>query len=157
MAGTTAHNLDATDWAILAELQRDGRLPLPELGRKVGLDESAVDDRVRRLVAAGAITGYRAAVDLPALGFPVLAWVRLVTPTPRPRPLDQLIAQRREILECMWIAADSCHLLRVAATSMHHLQDVTAALGQLGQVSASVVTETVLPIRSVCPPPRPLF
>jgi len=36
-----AENPDMTDWAILAELQRDGRIPLTELARRVSLSASA--------------------------------------------------------------------------------------------------------------------
>jgi Lrp/AsnC family leucine-responsive transcriptional regulator len=36
-----AESLDATDWAILGEVQRDGRIPLTELGRRVSLGASA--------------------------------------------------------------------------------------------------------------------
>jgi Lrp/AsnC family leucine-responsive transcriptional regulator len=34
-------SLDATDWAILIELQQDGRIALTELGRRVNLSASA--------------------------------------------------------------------------------------------------------------------
>ncbi|MBV8931597.1 MAG: AsnC family transcriptional regulator, partial [Kutzneria sp.] len=50
-------NLDETDWVILAELQREGRLSFTELGRRVSLGTSATTERVRRLEAAGVITG----------------------------------------------------------------------------------------------------
>ena len=52
-----AESLDATDWAILGEVQRDGRIPLTELGRRVNLSASATTERVKRLEAAGVITG----------------------------------------------------------------------------------------------------
>lgn len=68
-----AESLDTTDWFILAELQRDGRLPLTELARRVSLSASATTERVRRLEAAGVISGYRAVVDLGKVGYAVLA------------------------------------------------------------------------------------
>jgi Lrp/AsnC family leucine-responsive transcriptional regulator len=40
-----AESLDETDWAILGELQRDGRLPLTELARRVSLSPSATTER----------------------------------------------------------------------------------------------------------------
>ena len=61
-------SLDATDWSILVEVQRDGRIPLTELGRRVSLSASATTERVERLEAAGVITGYRADVDLAKVG-----------------------------------------------------------------------------------------
>jgi DNA-binding Lrp family transcriptional regulator len=72
-----AESLDATDWAILGEVQRDGRIPLTELGRRVNLSASATTERVKRLEATGVVTGYRAVVDLEKVGCAVLAVVRL--------------------------------------------------------------------------------
>ncbi|MFD0888358.1 Lrp/AsnC family transcriptional regulator [Streptosporangium algeriense] len=59
-----AENLDPACWAIPTELQRNGRVPFTELGRRVSLSSAAVTERVGRLEPADAITGYRAAIDL---------------------------------------------------------------------------------------------
>ena len=48
--------LDATDWAILAELQQDGRIPHTELGRRVNLSASATTERVKRLESTYRVT-----------------------------------------------------------------------------------------------------
>jgi len=69
--------LDAYDVRILTELQADARTSLAELGRRVHLSQPAVAERVRKLEAAGVITGYRATVDLAALGFGIRALVRV--------------------------------------------------------------------------------
>jgi Lrp/AsnC family leucine-responsive transcriptional regulator len=45
--------MDATGRRILQELQRNGRISLAELGRRVALSPPAVADRVRRLEQAG--------------------------------------------------------------------------------------------------------
>ena len=61
---TLNFELDAHDTRILAELQADARLTMAELGRRVHLSQPAVTERVRKLEAAGVVTGYRATVDL---------------------------------------------------------------------------------------------
>src|ERR1041384_2726175 len=74
-----AAELDAKDIAILEALQEDGRVSLSELGRKVGLSQPAMSERVKRLEERGVITGYGARVDLAALGFNMMAIIRLRT------------------------------------------------------------------------------
>ena len=69
--------LDTYDTRILAELQADARLTLAELGRRVHLSQPAVAERVRKLEAANVITGYRATVNLAALGYGIRALVRV--------------------------------------------------------------------------------
>src|SRR6476660_3679559 len=69
--------LDAYDTRILAELQADARLTMAELGRRVHLSQPAVTERVRKLEAAGVISGYRATVDLAKLGYGIRAIMRV--------------------------------------------------------------------------------
>lgn len=136
-----------TDWSILAELQRDGRLPLTELARRVSLSASATTERVRRLEAAGVISGYRAVVDLGKVGFAVLAVVRLKYPGSRHEPLHRLLGERTEILECLRTTGDDCYTLKVAATSMAHLEKVMDELAQFGSTTTNIVYSETLPYR----------
>ncbi|MCC8250315.1 Lrp/AsnC family transcriptional regulator [Saccharothrix luteola] len=144
-------NLDPTDWSILAELQRDGRIALSELGRRVNLSASATTERVRRLESAGVITGYRAEVDLAKVGYAVLAVVRLKYPGNRHEPLHALLADRPEILECLRTTGDDCYTLKVAATSMPHLEQVVNDLTGFGSTTTNIVYSQTLPYRGVSP------
>lgn len=147
-----AVNLDGIDWAIIEQLQREARISLSELGRRVGLSSSATTERVRNLESLGVITGYHAAVDLAKVGYPVLAVVRLKYPGNRHQPLRQLVAGRREILECLRTTGDDCYTLKVAATSMEHLETVMDELAGLGSTTTNVVYSHTLPYRG---PDRP--
>jgi Lrp/AsnC family leucine-responsive transcriptional regulator len=138
-------DLNSTDWAILTELQQDGRLPLTELGRRVSLSASATTERVKRLESIGVITGYRAAVDLEKVGYTVLAVVRLKYPGNRHEPLHKLLARRSEILECLRTTGDDCYTLKVAATSMGHLEQLVNELTPFGSTTTSVVYSQTLP------------
>ncbi|WP_440104682.1 Lrp/AsnC family transcriptional regulator [Streptosporangium sp. H16] len=142
-----AENLDATDWSILVEVQRDGRIPITELGRRVNLSASATTERVRRLEATGVITGYHANVDLEKAGFPVLAVMRLKYPGSRHQPLHRLLDERPEILECLRTTGDDCYTLKVAATSMSHLEELVDELALLGSTTTNLVYSQTLPYR----------
>jgi Lrp/AsnC family leucine-responsive transcriptional regulator len=147
-----AVSLDDTDWAILAEVQRDGRISLTELGKRVNLSASAATERVKRLETTGVITGYRADVDLEKVGIAVLAVVRLKYPGSRHQPLHRLFGERLEILECLRTTGDDCYTLKVAATSMAHLEQVIDELAQLGSTTTSVVYRQTLPFRGPSAP-----
>ena len=60
--------MDAIDRAIIAELERDGRLTNVELANRVGLTTGPCLRRVQRLEADGVIRGYRAVIDAAAVG-----------------------------------------------------------------------------------------
>jgi Lrp/AsnC family leucine-responsive transcriptional regulator len=147
-----AANLDDVDWAIIDQLQQEARISLSELGRRVNLSPSATTERVRQLEALGVITGYHAVLDLGKTGYPVLAIVRLKYPGNHHQPLRRLLAERREVLECLRTTGDDCYTLKVAATSMGHLETLVDELAGFGSTTTSVVYSQTLPYRG---PSRP--
>jgi Lrp/AsnC family transcriptional regulator, leucine-responsive regulatory protein len=69
--------LDEIDWRLVEELQADSRQSFNALSRRVHLSPPAVAERVRRLEAAGVITGYRATIDPARAGQPLTAFIQL--------------------------------------------------------------------------------
>lgn len=146
---------DRTDRAILAVLQQDGRRSMAELARDVRMSASAVAERVRRLEEAGVIRGYRADVDPEALGYSVLAHLRLRYPSSTYGPLHALLADIPEVLEAHHVTGDDCFVIKVVATSMRDLERITGRIGALGSVTTSVAYSSPIVARSVTPPEAP--
>jgi Lrp/AsnC family transcriptional regulator, leucine-responsive regulatory protein len=144
---------DATDWRLLAELQRDGRASYADLARAVSMSASAVTERVRRLEEAGVIAGYRATVDPERVGLTVMAFVRLRYPTGNYRPFHALLDSTPEIVEAHHVTGEDCFVLKVLARSMRHLEEVTGRISGLGSVTTSVVYSSPLTGRAVAEPP----
>src|SRR4051794_19281968 len=142
-----AEILDQTDWLILLELQRDGRVPLVELARRINLGASATTERVKRLESTGVITGYRAEVDLERVGYPVLAVVRLKQAGSRNDKFHRLLEECAEVLECVRVTGEDCYVLKVAATSMAHLEQVVNDLSFFGDTNTNIVYSQSLPFR----------
>ena len=140
---------DATDWRILEALQREGRATYAELARAVSMSASAVTERVRRLEEAGVIAGYTAVVVPERLGLPILAFVRLRYPTGNYKPFHDLVEVTPEILEAHHVTGDDCFIIKVAARSMRHLEEVSGRIGALGSVTTSVVYSSPLPRRAI--------
>jgi Lrp/AsnC family transcriptional regulator len=72
-------HMDDFDLKILTALQRDGSMSQRELADVVGLSQNACWRRLQRLQASGVIRGYRAAVDLAALGLDLTVLVMIRT------------------------------------------------------------------------------
>ncbi|KUN88361.1 ArsR family transcriptional regulator [Streptomyces bungoensis] len=143
----TVYSPDSTDWHILDVLQRDGRVSYAELARAVSMSPSAVTERVRRLEEAGVIRGYAAVVDPERLGLAILAFVRLRYPNGNYKPFHDLVAATPEILEAHHVTGDDCFVIKVAARSMPHLEEISGRIGALGSVTTSVVYSSPLPRR----------
>src|SRR5689334_1279754 len=67
--------LDRIDRQILKRLQENGRLSISQIASEVHLTVAPCCERVRRLEAAGYITGYFAQLDPQRLGLGLLAYV----------------------------------------------------------------------------------
>ncbi len=145
----TGYSPDATDWRILEVLQRDGRASFAELARAVSMSPSAVTERVRRLEETGVISGYAAVVEHDRLGLPILAFVRLRYPHGNYKPFHDLLDSTPEVLEAHHVTGDDCFVIKVAARSMRHLEEVSGRIASLGSVTTSVVYSSPLPRRPV--------
>ena len=152
MAVTFPFTADNVDRALLAELQRDGRQSVAELARRVHMSNSAVAERIRRLEEAGVIAGYRAVVDPDRLGYGILAFLRLRYPSSQYQPLHELLADIPEVVEAHHVTGDDCFILKVVATSMRHLEQVSGRVGTLGSVTTSVSYSSPFPTRPIVPP-----
>ena len=147
MAGEST--VDKTDWLLLEELQKDGRISYADLARVVAMSPSAVAERVRRLEESGVIAGYRATVDPERVGLAVLAFVRLRYPTGNYRPFHALLDSTPAIVEAHHVTGEDCFVLKVVARSMRHLEEVTGRIAGLGSVTTSVVYSSPLTGRAI--------
>ncbi len=108
--------LDATDHAILAHLQQDGRMTNADLAERVHLSPSAVLRRVRRLEEAGVIDRYVMLVNPAAIGRPTSVFVEISLRSQQEDVLDAFEAAVVHIPEVM-----SCHLMAGAADYLVHV------------------------------------
>ncbi len=129
--------LDLHDTRILAELQADARLTMAELGRRVHLSQPAVTERVRKLEAAGVITGYRATVDLAKLGYGIRAMIR-VGRAEYARVVT-LIQQTPEVIQALNVTGEDSWILEIAVIDVAHLDAVVTKFCLLTETSTAVI------------------
>ena len=131
------NGLDLYDTRILAELQADARLTMAELGRRVHLSQPAVTERVRKLEAAGVITGYRATVNLGALGYGIRAVMR-VARCDYTRVV-KLIQQTPEVIDAYNVTGEDSWILEIAVIDVAHLDAVVTKFCLLAETSTSII------------------
>jgi Lrp/AsnC family transcriptional regulator, leucine-responsive regulatory protein len=109
--------MDAIDRAIIAELERDGRLANVDLAARVNLSPSPCLRRVRALEEAGVIRGYHADIDPGAVGraFEVSVLLEL---TQKDRgtveAFERRIAGMEAVVECRRMFGVPDYIIRVA-------------------------------------------
>ena len=151
--------LDRTDRALLAELQRDGRISNRDLAERVHLSESACLRRVRALDEAGVIERYAAVVSQAKAGLPGNVFVSITLNRQEQGDLsafEDAIRRVPEVMECYLMAGPQDYLLRVVVSDPSdfervHSQHLTRLPG-VARVQSSFALRTVrksaeLPVR----------
>lgn len=115
------------------------------LAQGADVAESTAHNRVAAMVESGVIRGFRAEVDLAAVGCPIqaLILVRLQTSArPRLREEAQRLANVRGVLEVLFLGGQYDLAVRVAAQNTTELRDIV--VNELSRHPETAGTETCL-------------
>lgn len=156
-----ASGLDEIDYKLLGLLQKDDRVPVAEMGKALGVAPSTLNDRIRRLVKLGVVTGFHARVDPEKLGLDLLAYVFVGWSDPGTEKLFLArIAEAPEVLEAHHVTGAWNYLLKVRLKTTRDLEGFFADV--LKTVPGMQRTETLIVLSSPkdtnvveLPAPRP--
>jgi Lrp/AsnC family transcriptional regulator, leucine-responsive regulatory protein len=147
--------LDAVNRAILEELQRDARLSMAELGRRVNLSPPAVAERVQRLEREGVIRGYHAEIDPTKLGYTVAAVVRVAPATRQLEKIRQVARDTPQVVECHRITGEDCFFLKLHLRSIDELEPLLDRFTPYGRTTTSIIHSSPVDRRPLPLDPRP--
>jgi len=143
--------LDEFDRKIVSILGRDGRITYTDLAQRVGLSKTPCQQRVKRLVESGLITGFRAIVDPAKVGLDHVAFAEVKLSDTREEALRQFNAAVRlipEVEECHMIASSFDYLLKVRTPDIRRyrivLGEKISSLPHVASTSTFVAMETIL-------------
>lgn len=145
MSEQTDYKIDNLDASLLEELQRDARIGVLELSRRLDVARGTVQARLDRMVAAGVIRNFSADLNLEALGFRVKAYVTVEAKEGQIDSVVDPLSQIDEVLEVHSVAAQGDLLCLVAARSNQHLMDVLEkilAVPDIARTSTAIVLKT---------------
>jgi Lrp/AsnC family leucine-responsive transcriptional regulator len=144
--------IDAVNKRILEELQREPRLTMSELGRRIGMSSPAVTERVRRLEETGVIRGYRLDLNPAALGLPIAAYIRIHPNSGQLPRIAELAQQIPEVAECHRITGEDCFIVKVYIPAIDQLDRLLDSFLVYGSTTTSLIQSSPVPLR---PPPFP--
>ncbi len=143
-------DLDEFDRKIIAILGRDGRMTYTELAQRVGLSKTPCQQRVKRLVDSGLITGFRAIVDPAKLGLDHVAFTEVKLSDTREEALrrfNEAVRRIPEVEECHMIASSFDYLLKVRTPDIRRyrivLGEKISSLPHVASTSTFVAMETI--------------
>jgi DNA-binding Lrp family transcriptional regulator len=113
------------DHRILQLLAAEGRVSWRELAQRVGLSLTPTLRRVRRLEAAGYISGYTARFDETRLGGGISVFISVTLERQTEEKLkvfEERIARVPEVMSCFRMTGGADYLLRVLVTDLASYQ-----------------------------------
>jgi len=121
--------LDVIDRKIIRELQRDARLSVTEIAKRVGLSKTPVALRIRQLESSGLIAGYRAILSPLKLGLTHVTYVEVRLSDTREIALSRFNEAVRaipEVEECYMIAGGFDYLMKIRSHDMADYRRIMA-------------------------------
>ncbi len=135
--------MDESDLRLLSLIQYNSKLSYAELGKRVGLSVSAVNERLKKLQAQGIIRSYVAVLDAEAVGLDLCAFIQVLIDRPENEPTFlKRIAKVREVQECHHLTGEFSYLLKVRVRNTSHLE--TLLKEQLKSLKGLVRTHTFI-------------
>ena len=128
--------LDSTDMRILYILVRDARTPFRQIAKELGIGESTVYVRIRKLLDMGILKGFTAIVDLDKLGYGVMAFIEVKV---KPQVLGGItgrITGVKGVVEVYEVSGEYPLIAKVVASSNAELSRIIDDIGRIEGVDS---------------------
>lgn len=134
---------DEIDIMILSELQKNSRLSIRELSKRINLSPPSVTERVKRLEDNGVIEGYTIKINKKKLGLNVDCIIKVTMKNGEYERFKTFIKDFPRSEWCYRIAGDGCFLVKL---SICDLQEVEYFINA---ISSCALTTTIIAFSSV--------
>jgi Lrp/AsnC family transcriptional regulator, leucine-responsive regulatory protein len=124
-------DIDHTDLLILDELQRDGRLPVTELSKRVNLSATPCTQRIRKFEEDGVILGFQARLAPKPLGLSLLVFVTVKlksTDEATLRAFNAAVKPVPQILECHMTGGGFDYLIKLRVKDMAEYRQILGSV-----------------------------
>lgn len=149
--------MDDIDKKICGLLQESGRSSSAELAASVGLSLSAANERVRRLVASGAIAGWQAKLDPLSFGLGLCAFVLIDMRFEGEDEAVATLAVHPEVQELHHISGPHSYLMKLRVADTRALQDfltrVVKPLPAILRTESIITLDTAKETAAIAVPP----
>ncbi|NPA47461.1 MAG: Lrp/AsnC family transcriptional regulator [Thermococci archaeon] len=136
--------LDDIDREILSILQKNSRTPLREISKEVGLAESTVYERIKKLKERGIIKKFTVILDPDALGFHILALILIKAKAGEYSNVARELGRYPEIVEVYETTGDYDMVVKIRTKGS---EDLNEFLDRIGDVKGVEATHTMVVLK----------
>ena len=137
------YHIDQTDQKILSFLVKNARMPFLEIARECGVSGAAIHQRVKRLEAAGVITGSRLLVKPQALGLNICAFMSIsLSEADKYNEVVECLKKIPEVVECHFVTGKDALLVKIYCFDNEHIMVVL--LNTIQKIPYILATDTMI-------------
>lgn len=140
---TLQMKFDEIDVLILKELQKDSRLSIRELSKRINLSPPSVTERLRRLEDFGIIEGYTVKINKKKLGLSIDCIVKVTMKNGEYERFKIFIKEYERSEWCYRIAGNGCFLVKLSVKSLSEVEEF------INDISSYAYTETIISFSEV--------
>ncbi len=141
--------VDKLNWLILEELQKNSRISLKDIAKKVSLSSPSVAERIQKMEGAGIIAGYHAKLNMENLGYSLGVYISIKIRFGQVENFTEHIQTVPEVLECHKLTGHDCMLMKGYVKDPKHLEVLNTDLARFGELTTSLVLSSVIEKRTV--------
>lgn len=128
--------LDEIDVMILSELEKNSRLSIRELSKRINLSPPSVTERVKRLEDNGVIEGYTISINKKKLGLSIDCIIKVTMRNGEYEKFKNFIKNYIRSEWCYRIAGDGCFLVKLSVKDLNEIEEF------INEVSPYAITST---------------
>jgi Lrp/AsnC family transcriptional regulator for asnA, asnC and gidA len=133
----TRSGLDDVDRKILTILQRNSRTPLREISKEVGLAESTIYERIKKLKDRGIIKRFTVILDPDSLSFKILAFILIKARAGMYGHVADELKKYPQICEVYETTGDYDMLVKIRTRSSEELNEFLDRIGEIDGVEST--------------------
>ncbi|SCN24469.1 HTH-type transcriptional regulator LrpC [Clostridium sp. N3C] len=134
---------DKIDVLILKELQKDSRLSIRELSKRINLSPPSVSERVRKLEDYGIIEGYSIKINKKKIGLSIDCIIKVTMKNGEYEKFKTFIKDYERSEWCYRIAGNGCFLVKLSVESLEEIEEF------INHISSYALTETTIAFSEV--------
>ncbi|NLZ49169.1 MAG: Lrp/AsnC family transcriptional regulator [Clostridiales bacterium] len=135
--------IDKIDVLILKELQKDSRLSIRELSKRINLSPPSVSERVRKLEDYGIIEGYSIKINKKKIGLSIDCIIKVTMKNGEYEKFKTFIKDYERSEWCYRIAGNGCFLVKLSVESLEEIEEF------INHISSYALTETTIAFSEV--------
>lgn len=118
-------HIDGIDKTILKRLMQDARTPILGIGREIGISGAAIHQRLRKLEAAGLISGSKMVINPKVLGYKTLAFIGVFLDAANKYDVAiKRLKQIPEVVESHYTTGNYAIFIKILCKDNEHLMRV---------------------------------